>query len=105
MCYKIHHQLIAIEPANYYTAGDSRTRGNHKLRLGSVSSQISPEEAKGLRGFPYCLVDVFRPGQIFVAGCVTNLLIKQSSMGIPPAKTMETNPCNVLQDPPSADCH
>jgi hypothetical protein len=23
MCYKIHHQLIAIEPANYYTAGDS----------------------------------------------------------------------------------
>jgi hypothetical protein len=32
MCYKIHHQLIAIEPANYYTAGDSRTRGNHKLR-------------------------------------------------------------------------
>jgi hypothetical protein len=21
MCYKIHHQLIAIEPANYYTAG------------------------------------------------------------------------------------
>jgi hypothetical protein len=32
MCYKIHHQLIAIEPANYYTAGDSRTRGNHRLR-------------------------------------------------------------------------
>ena len=31
MCYKIHHQLIAIEPANYYTAGDSRTRGNHRL--------------------------------------------------------------------------
>jgi hypothetical protein len=30
---------------------------------------------------------------------------KQSSMGIPPAKTMETIPCNVLQDPPSADCH
>jgi hypothetical protein len=28
MCYNIHHQLIAIEPANYYTAGDSRTRGN-----------------------------------------------------------------------------
>jgi hypothetical protein len=24
-------------------------------------------------------------------------------MGIPPAKRMETNPCNVLQDPPSAD--
>jgi hypothetical protein len=23
MCYKIHHQLIAIEPANYYTAGNS----------------------------------------------------------------------------------
>jgi hypothetical protein len=32
MCYKIHLQLIAIEPANYYTAGDSRTRGNHRLR-------------------------------------------------------------------------
>jgi hypothetical protein len=32
MCYKIHHQLIAIEPANYYTAGGSRTRGNHRLR-------------------------------------------------------------------------
>jgi hypothetical protein len=32
MCYKIHHQLIAIEPANYYTAGDSRIRGNHRLR-------------------------------------------------------------------------
>ena len=32
MCYKIHHQLIPIEPANYYTAGDSRTRGNHRLR-------------------------------------------------------------------------
>jgi hypothetical protein len=32
MCYKIHHQLIVIEPANYYTAGDSRTRGNHRLR-------------------------------------------------------------------------
>jgi hypothetical protein len=30
--HKIHHQLIAIEPANYYTAGDSRTRGNHRLR-------------------------------------------------------------------------
>ena len=27
---------------------------------------------------------------------------KQFSMGIPPAKTMETNPCNVLQDLPSA---
>jgi hypothetical protein len=26
-------------------------------------------------------------------------------MGIPSAKTMETNPCNVLQDPPSAGCH
>ena len=22
----------------------------------------------GLRGFPYCLVDVFRPGQVFVDG-------------------------------------
>ena len=32
MCYMIHHQLIAIKPANYYTAGDSRTRGNHMLR-------------------------------------------------------------------------
>ena len=32
MCYKIHHQLIAIEPANYYTTGDSRTRGNHRFR-------------------------------------------------------------------------
>jgi hypothetical protein len=32
MCYKIHHQLIAIESANYYTAGGSRTRGNHRLR-------------------------------------------------------------------------
>ena len=32
MCYKIHDPLIAIEPANYYTAGDSRTRGNHRLR-------------------------------------------------------------------------
>jgi hypothetical protein len=32
MCYKIHHQLIVIEPANYYTTGDSRTRGNHRLR-------------------------------------------------------------------------
>jgi hypothetical protein len=31
-CYKIRHQLIAIGPANYYTAGDSRTRGNHRLR-------------------------------------------------------------------------
>jgi hypothetical protein len=28
----IHHQLIAIKPANYYTAGDSRTRRNHMLR-------------------------------------------------------------------------
>jgi hypothetical protein len=38
------------------------------LVFGSASSQISPEEAKGLRGFPYCLVDVFRPGQVFVDG-------------------------------------
>ena len=37
-------------------------------------------------------------------GCY-NKPAKQSSMGIPPAKTMETIPCNVLQDPPSADCH
>jgi hypothetical protein len=36
-------------------------------------------------------------------GC--NKPAKQSSMGIPSAKTMETNPCNVLQDPPSAGCH
>jgi hypothetical protein len=32
MYYKIRHQLIAIEPANYYTTGDSITRGNHRLR-------------------------------------------------------------------------
>jgi hypothetical protein len=32
ICYMIHHQLIAIKPADYYTAGDSRTRGNHMLR-------------------------------------------------------------------------
>ena len=38
------------------------------LWFGSASSQISPEEAKSLRGFHYCLVDVFRPGRVFVDG-------------------------------------
>ena len=31
MCYKIRHQYIEINPG-YYTAGDGRTRGSHKLR-------------------------------------------------------------------------
>ena len=31
MCYKIRHQNIDINP-DYYTAGDGRTRGSHKLR-------------------------------------------------------------------------
>jgi len=32
MCYKIQHNLIDIDPGKYYSAGDNRTRGSHKLR-------------------------------------------------------------------------
>ena len=50
MCYKIHHQLIAIEPANYYTAGDSRTRGNHRLRQirAKKDTYLLPEIHQGM---------------------------------------------------------
>jgi hypothetical protein len=52
MCYKIHHQLIAIEPANYYTAGDSRTRGNQtrtdQSKEGHIPTLLLPEIHQGM---------------------------------------------------------
>ncbi|VDI51570.1 Hypothetical predicted protein [Mytilus galloprovincialis] len=31
LCYKIQNQLVEIQPAIYYTSGDNRTRGGHRL--------------------------------------------------------------------------
>ncbi|VDI78442.1 Hypothetical predicted protein [Mytilus galloprovincialis] len=41
LCYKTQYQLIAIDPAKYYTIGDSKTRGNHKLRQTRVKRECT----------------------------------------------------------------
>ena len=40
VCYKIQHQLIAIDPSKYYTSGDSGTIGSHKIRQTRVQKDI-----------------------------------------------------------------
>jgi hypothetical protein len=84
-----------------------------KMELGSIPWWISGRRNVGMCPWLWSvLVYGFLLFWISLYNCYRDQLsrlcnkpAKQSSMGIPPAKTMETNPCNVLQDPPSADCH
>jgi hypothetical protein len=60
--HKIHHQLIVIEPANYYTAWDSRTRGNHRLRQirakkDTYQHSFFPKSIRELNRVPSSVVD------------------------------------------------
>ena len=62
MCYKIYHQLFAVEPANYYTAGDFRTRGNHRLgqtraKKDTYQHSIFPRSIREWNRVPSSVVD------------------------------------------------
>ena len=62
MCYKICHQLFAVEPANYCTAGDFRTRGNHRLgqiraKKDTYQHSIFPRSIRVWNRVPSSVVD------------------------------------------------
>ncbi|VDH98689.1 Hypothetical predicted protein [Mytilus galloprovincialis] len=40
LCYKIQNQLVEIQPAIYYTSGDNRTRGGHRLRQIRATKEV-----------------------------------------------------------------
>uniref|UniRef100_A0A8W8IBZ1 Uncharacterized protein n=1 Tax=Magallana gigas TaxID=29159 RepID=A0A8W8IBZ1_MAGGI len=41
LCYKIRNQLVDIDPEKYYTPGDIRTRGSHRLRQQRASKEAN----------------------------------------------------------------
>jgi hypothetical protein len=76
MCYKIHHQLIAIEPANYYTAGDSRSRGNH--RLGQIRAKKDTYQHSF---FPRSIREWYRvPSSVVDAGSLEDFKVRLNSI-------------------------
>jgi hypothetical protein len=79
MCYKIHHQLIANEPAKYYTAGDSRTSGNHKIR--KIRAKIDTYQYSF---FPRCIREWNRvPSSVVDAGSLEDFKIRLNSIPWP----------------------
>ncbi|VDI70621.1 Hypothetical predicted protein [Mytilus galloprovincialis] len=40
LCYNVHNQLVEIQPAIYYTHGDNRIRGGHKLRQIRATKEV-----------------------------------------------------------------
>jgi hypothetical protein len=79
MCYKIRHQLFAVEPANYYTAGDFRTRGNHRLeqiraKKDTYQHSIFPRSIREWNRVPSSVVD---------AGSLENFKVRLNSIPWP----------------------
>lgn len=42
LCYKIRNKLLDIDPEKYYTPGDIRTRGSHRLGQQRANKEVLP---------------------------------------------------------------